>query len=261
MKQTSVGTPFFQLLLTDFFVFKQAIVGKIINVVIWIATTVTIATYIMPSFGLSKSYGPFLLAGSCASAGLFELFPSVVALVNDLNGDQTFFYHLTLPLPSWLLIVRHMLFNAFNAFFLTIIVLPMGKLLLWDKLVLSNIAWGKLLLIFVLQSLFYGAISIFIASFVPSMNHVRNIWARFIFPFWMLGGYQYSWTTMKSIAPQIATLSLLNPIIYIMEGTRAALLGQEGFLNFWLCAGVLATFTVLAGCASIMRLRRSLDIL
>lgn len=261
MKALSYWVPFRALLAMDFYLFKKLIKDKVINLFIWVTSTVFVTAYIMPFFGLSLNYGLFLLAGLCASSGLFEVFPSVAKLVDDMKGDQVILYHMTLPLPSSLVIVRLMVANAFNACALGLCVLPLGKLLLWDRFDMSNFSLVKFLIIFMLASCFYGSYTIFIATRVPDMTKIGNVWMRFVYPLWFFGGYQFSWAALHKIAPALAYANLINPIIYIMEGVRAAVLGQEGYLNFWLCAVALFCFCCASIALGIRLLKKRLDVL
>jgi hypothetical protein len=96
----SYVTPFKYLLLADLAILKTLIKDKIINFLMWATITNGVAAYILPAFGLTREYGVFLFAGSCATAGLFEVFPSAAKLVDDLSGDQVLLYQCTMPLPS-----------------------------------------------------------------------------------------------------------------------------------------------------------------
>jgi ABC-type polysaccharide/polyol phosphate export permease len=60
-------------------------------------------------------------------------------------------------------------------------------------------------------------------------------------------------------SPWFAYASLINPQLYIMEGMRAAILGQTGYLNFWLCAGMTLFFSIICGAHAIVKIQRRLD--
>ena len=54
-------------------------------------------------------------------------------------------------------------------------------------------------------------------------------------------------------------LHLVNPLLYVMEGMRAATLGQEGYLPFWFSLAGLTIFTVGFAWDAIRRLQKRLD--
>ena len=250
---------FKELLKTDLYILKGTIVDQVINLMIWTCANLLVMGYLMPAFGLSAGYGPFILAGLCASAGLFGVFPSVAGMVSDFEGDQIITYYLTLPLPSWMVFLRLIFYYTLNFAMLGILVLPIGQLIIWKQFNLLNISFHKFAIIFIIIHLFYGAFTLWIASRVPNMTKIGNVWMRFVYPIWFMGGFQFSWSVLASKWPYLAYMNFLNPITYMMEGMRAAVLGQEGYLNFWLCAGMLALFTLLAAWRGITLLKKRLD--
>lgn len=250
---------FKQLLKTDFIIFKQVFWDKLINFMIWTTCLVMVNAYLMPLFGLSKLYANFILAGICAAAGLFEVFPSTVTLITDFEGDNITSYYLTLPLRSTFVWLRLLIYYAVSSASLSIFVLPVGKLLLWDQFSLSQISITSFAIMFILANLFYGALTLWLASKVKNMTKISNVWMRFIFPMWFLGGFQFSWATLNAISPAFGYISLVNPMIYIMEGFRAAILGQAGYLPLWFCASMLAVACIVLTANSIHRLRKRLD--
>jgi len=252
--------PFLQLLAVDLYVGKKLVLDKLINVCIWVAMQVLVSAYLLPFFGLAESYGIFLLAGCCASAGLFEIFPGIVRLVDDITGNQLICHQLLFPLPSWLVILRIVIYNATQVFMLGMCIVPFGKLLLWDRFDLRQMSLYKFVIIFALASMFYGAYMVLVAALLGQMRKIGNIWARFVNPLWFLGCYQFSWISLYDISPTLAYLNFLNPMTYIMEGTRAAVLGQEGYLNFWFCLCMLVLLCIFTTMLGIQKLTKRLDI-
>jgi ABC-2 type transport system permease protein len=226
---------------------------------IWIAATLLVTSYLLPSFGLSHNYGTFILASLIGSAGLFEVFPSVVNLITDLEGDNITSFYIILPIPSWLVFVKNMIFYSLNIAAMAIMVLPIGKFLLWNTFSFERFSIIKFVIIFVLMCMFYAAFTIWTASKLMKMEKIQNLWMRFIFPLWYLGCFQYSFDVLKKTSPTLSYVSLLNPIVYIMEGMRTAVLGQPSAINFWVCAGVLSLFVVLTGRSGILSMKKRLD--
>jgi hypothetical protein len=247
------------LLLTDYKIFKRTIHDKIIDLAIWVLTMVWVTVYLMPSFGLETSYGAFMMASLFASAGLFEQFSSATNLVSDFEGNQITSYYLTLPIPSWLVFVKNMIFFMFNTGVISLCVLPISKLIAWKHLNLALISPIKLLAIFIVFNMFYAAFTVWLTSMVKSMERLGSIWMRFVYPLWFMGGFQYSLEVLYGYWPLLAYITLLNPMIYIMEATRIAVLNHESMLNFWFCIFMILFFSVLIGTQSILRLKKRLD--
>jgi hypothetical protein len=247
------------LILSDLIIFKQIFFDKMIDMVIWVVLSIFVTGYIMPYFGLIGNYGEFQFGGIIASIGLFELYNSIVDLVADLEGERVIDYNLTLPIPSWLAIASKAGYYFILYFTLAAAVLPIGKLALWNQLNLAQINYFKLFLALVFQSIFFACFVILVSSVIDNMSKLGAVWARFIFPMWFMGGFQFSWKALYSVVPIAAWIDLINPMIYITESTRAALLGQADYLNFWLCLGAISFFSVLSFSVGLWNLKKRLD--
>jgi ABC-type multidrug transport system permease subunit len=180
-------------------------------------------------------------------------------LVTDFEGDRIISYYLTLPIPSWLVFLRSIIYYAINATALGIFVLPIGKLLLGSKFDSSALSISKFLLIFLITNIFYGSFTLWITSRVPNSLKIGNVWMRLVYPLWAFGGFQFSWQVLYNFMPYFAYVNLLNPIMYTMEGIRAAVLGQEGYLPFWSSVSVLIAFSLFFAWHGIRLLKRQLN--
>lgn len=238
---------------------RKNLIDKMINVSIWLTITLIIFSYLMQSFGLSADFGVFQFGSIVASMGLFEMFPSAVRLLSDFENEKTINYNLTLPIPSWVALLAKVTFYAINALVLAVCVIPLGKIILWNKLNLMAIAWPKLIILVLLSSFFYGTLTLWLASMIPDMSQISNVWMRCIFPLWFLGGFQFSWAVLHKTIPAAAYVDLLNPIVYITEASRSTVLGQEGFINYWICLGAIGILTVLFLFFANRNLKKRLD--
>ncbi len=249
-----------RLLKTDMLIFKSQFIDTTIDTCVWITFCTLVAAYILPQLGMNSAYGAFALIGYIGSASIFQTFGNVSQVVADLDGERTITYPLTLPLPGWLLMMQKALAFALQSALLSIIILPIGKLILQDKLNLSLIDPVRFLIIYATLHLFIaGFFTLFFVSITAKMSRILNVWTRVLFPLWFMGGSQFAWATLNTTAPLFAKICLLNPFIYAFEGLHAATLGQEGYLPFWLCIGMLWLFIVVFGVISIKRLQRRLD--
>jgi len=250
-----------QLLRTDFVELKKTFFDQMINLSIWVLCTLVVMGYLTKAqFNIADpNFGVFNLAACVASAGLFEVYPRSFAFIADQEGPQVMSFYTTLPIPTPLVFITKIAYWLINTLLRGVILLPLGKLVLWNSFSLSQVHWFQLILIFVLGNLFYSAFTLFVASIVPSMALMENVWIRWIFPLWFLGGFQFSWYSLYDLAPTLAYINLLNPVVYVMEGTRVALMGQEGSLPFWLCVLMLVLASVIAAYIGIKRLMKRLD--
>ncbi len=248
-----------ELIHADLCVFKQTFFDKFIDVTIWVVLTMVVTSYIMPYFGLSHDFGVFQLGGVIAATGLFELYSSVVELVSDFEGNREINYSMTLPIPSWMSLLSKAAFYSIVYSVISLLMLPVGKLTLWNQFDLTQIDYLKFFLCLVFQNIFYACFVLWTASIIANMSKLGSVWARCIFPMWFMGGFQFSWVALHKALPLIAYINLINPMIYITEAMRVALLGQTDYINFWLCLVAIMFFSIVCFIAGMRNLKRRLD--
>lgn len=213
----------------------------------------------MPREWISSDYGPFLVIGAIASFGFIQVAAKVSVFIADLEGERTISHFLILPVNSASIFIYMGFFWGVVSFLLSILLFPLGKLLLFTQLDLSKISYIRLIPIFISANLFYGFFSLWIASLVTKISGLDWLWARVIGPMWMFGAYFYSWEAVFKLSPIIAWVNLVNPIVYIMEGVHAAALGQRGYLPFWLCFLVIWFCIICCTTHAVFRLKKRLD--
>lgn len=247
-----------QLVLKDLVLFFRGFRDKFIDLTIMLGLNVMVFGYFMP--GLAADYGTFILVGAIASFGFFEVIGKVGMLVADIDGDRTINSKLILPLHSWTVFCSQALSWALEAAIVNILLFPLGKILLFSQFNLSSISYIKLILMILVANLFFGFFALWIASMAKGgMRSLTHIWIRFISPIHMFGCYFYSWATAYKISSIIGYISLFNPIVHIMEGTRSAVLGSQGYLPFWMSFFAVVAFTIIFGWHAISRLKKKLD--
>jgi len=251
---------FAMLLYHDVYIFRHVVLGRFINICVWATVNTVIANYVFPELGMPRQFGVFFLAGLFASIGFFELYGKVAELVRDMTGDRPLLYYATLPLSLPLFVLRLVMSGALTSTIVGLVILPVGKLLLGNGLDLSAIRWGYLSCMIVLANILYAAAAVLIATFIHRLENINNVWIRVAYPVWFMGCYQFSYQALKNALPNVAFINLLNPAVYVVEGVRAALIGQEGFLPIELCCGVVASAAVIFIVASIISLRARLDL-
>jgi len=222
-------------------------------------TNVVVFSYFMPAFGVSSDLGPFIVVGAIASFGLFDIVGQVGELIVDIQGDRAIYHRLAMPIPYWLVFFQLVLKWGLSTILLCTPLIFVGKLLVWDRFFLSDIHFFKLLLIYPTAALFFGFFSLWLTSIIEKATSLSSLFLRFINPLFMFGGYFFTWKSTLAISPILGYTLLANPMIYVMEGMRSAILGPEGYLPFWTSFFVLWGFNFLLAAISISRLKRRLD--
>ena len=251
---------FWQLLKTDLIIYRQNILSRLIDVVIVVSIVQTVFGFILPeAFGMSKIFGAFALIGMFANLGIFEIEPTVARFVGDVNGNNSISYHFTLPIPSWLIFIKSSVGNAFKTAVMSIAIFPVGKVILGPNLQFSNISIFKFAIAFVSVNLFYSIFSLWMCSIAKNLGDLGTIWVRILFPMWFFGAAQFPWQTIYKLSKPLSYVALGNPFLYTMEGLRAAFFGQEGYISYWLCIGVIWMSMIFFAWLGISRLKKRLD--
>jgi ABC-2 type transport system permease protein len=247
------------LLWRDLRVLKKSWHNFVIDALIWTLSNVIITGYLLPLMGLDTSYGSFMLVGSAISMCLFYSVNKGHELVVDFEGKKSICYDMTLPMPSWVVFLVLACSIALQAALINILSFPLGKLMLGARFDISN--WNPFTwcVMFITVNLFFGFFGLWIASWVKRSSSYPHVWMRFVLPLWSFGGYQYAWTTLATSYKSLGIVNLLNPMLYAFEGLRAVVLGQTGFLNVWLCIGMLWLFIIAAALHILWILKRRLD--
>lgn len=236
-----------ELLKRDLTKLKREFFSNLFDSAFVLLTILVVFGYFMAPYGLGEDYGPFILFSAIASFGFFGTVGKVFRLISDIDGDRTISYTLTLPLPSWLVFSYIGFFWALESTIMSVFLFPLGKLILYKQFDLSQISLWKLVPMYLTMNIFYGFFSLWMCGILKKIGDVEHLWIRVINPIIMFGAFYNSWSAMYHVAPTVALIDLINPVVYVMEGMRTAGLGLASPIPFWACLAVLWAFII--GCA------------
>jgi ABC-type polysaccharide/polyol phosphate export permease len=251
---------FCAILCKDIEIYNRRWISRAIDALVWVSCVLLVAYNIMPLFGIeNRQYGTFTLLGHLAVWGLLEMLTSIAMFLADLQGDRTVSYYLYLPISSSLFFVEQACASAYKSMASSILIIPMGKIILGSDLHLDAIHWPKFFIAFFVLNMFYGFFTLFVTSYIPDLPTLTMVRSRIMFPLWFLGGCQFSWKMLYQVSPTAAYINLCNPIVYIMDGIRCTALPTDQYLPFWLCMSMLILFSTLFGYLGIRKLQHRLD--
>lgn len=253
---------FFALLAKDIEIYNKRWIYRSTDALVWLGSVLMVAHHIMPLFGIeNRSYGTFTLMGHLAVWGLLEMLTSIAMFLADLQGDRTICYYLSLPISSSMFFIEQAFAAAYKSMASSILIIPLGKIILGSDLQLSNIYWPHFIIAFCMINIFYGFFTLLVSSYIPDLPTLTMVRSRIMFPLWFLGGCQFSWKMLHTVSPTISYINLCNPITYVMDGIRSTALPPHDYLPFWLCIAMLLLFSFLFGYAGIRKLKQRLDCL
>jgi ABC-2 type transport system permease protein len=207
-------------------------------------------TVIQPLFPLFV-FGKVLTDLGYAQGGYAELlFPGIVALTAVLTGLQGTSLPLVIefsftkeiedrllaPLPVGLVAIEKMAFAAMRALIAVVVMFPIG---IW---VLGSVPWRAegvplLVAVLVLGSLVGAAMGLVLGTAVPP-NRINIMFALILTPLLFTGCSQYPWPSLAHLR-WFQVVTALNPLTYVSEGTRAALVPAVPHIQPWVSLLVL----------------------
>ncbi|MGH8907118.1 MAG: ABC transporter permease [Egibacteraceae bacterium] len=215
------------LLLRDARVLVREIVPFLIRTIMNPLLFVFVFTYVFPltGHGISGGEADFtrILVPGLVAASLF--FPSITGVAMplsvELGGTREIEDRLMAPLPVSLVAIEKIVFSSFQSIMAAIIVFPLVSVVPVVPVSVHVASWPLLISVALLSTLATGALGLSLGTLIPP-KQIGLIFSTLVMPLTFLGCVYYSWTRLASIRwLQIAVL--VNPVVYVSEGLRAAL--------------------------------------
>jgi ABC-2 type transport system permease protein len=179
------------------------------------------------------------------------LFPGLLALTAVITGMQTLAFPLVVefgwtkeiedrllaPMSTGLVAAEKVLFATLRAITATAVMIPVGIL------VLGSIPWRwsgvpLLVLAMILGSLLGAGLGLVMGTAVTP-NRINIVFSLVFTPLLFTGASQYPWPSLARLRWfQIVTAA--NPMTYVSESMRAALVPSVPHIHAWICVLVLS---------------------
>jgi ABC-2 type transport system permease protein len=240
--------------------------------VTWGELPIFLSQVILQPFFLLFVFGK-VLGALGYTTGDYEdlLFPGLLALTAVITGMQTLAFplvaefgwtkeiedRLLAPMPTALVAAEKVVFAAGRALVATTLMIPIGVL------VLGAIPWRGdnmplFLAVLVLGSLLGASLGLALGTLVPP-NRINILFSLVFTPLLFTGASQYPWPSLARLR-WFQVLTALNPMTYVSEGLRAALVPQVPHIRPGV--SVLVLVTAIAALLAIGRrgfYRRAID--
>ncbi len=226
------------LLLRDLAVLKKNLGEFVGRTVIQPFLLVFVFLYVFPKIGQGvgggagragqSAFATVLVAGVVGLSIMFQGIQSVaLPMATEFGYTKEIEDRVLAPMPVWLVAAGKVVAGAIQGLIAACIVFPVAAFVHAPH-VQAHLAihWPILLTLMPLTCIMCASIGLTLGTWIEP----RNIGAMFgfiVLPMTFLGGTYYPWTTLRSIQvfgfPWLQALVLLNPLIYVTEGFRAAL--------------------------------------
>jgi ABC-2 type transport system permease protein len=210
---------------------------------------VFVFAYVFPKIGQgiggsagAEQFSTALVAGVVGLAIMFQGIQSVaLPMVQEFGYTREIEDRVLAPLPVDLVAAEKVVAGAINSAVSALLVFPIAAIVPATPVHLS-INWPVLLTLTPLACLMCGALGLsFGTRFEP--RTVPMLFGIIVIPLTMLGCIYYPWKSLAPI-PWLQKLVLLNPLVYMCEGFRAALTPVD-HMSLWVVYPALLAFSAL----------------
>jgi ABC-2 type transport system permease protein len=251
---------FLGLIQRDLRVLSREIVPLLVRVAMNPLLFLFVFTYVMPhmsdgSHGAMMSpmagmagggggFGTVLLPGLMAVAIMFSGIAAVaLPLSQEFGVTREIDDRVMCPLPIGTVAIEKIVFSAFQSMIAAALVFPLAYYIPSTPVLAHVSSWWFLIAVLVLASLLAGALGLTIGTLVQP-KQIGLIFGVVIVPITFLGCVYYPWAALSHIRwLQIAVL--VNPIVYMSEGLRAALTPTTGHMPEVMILSMLVFFLAL----------------
>lgn len=220
-------------------VFRKQLPGFLARVLVEPLMLVFVFSYVLPSVSGARQVGgpsfstvitPGLLANTMLFAGVLGV---TMPLISELSYPKTVQDRLLTPVPVWAVGAARIVSGAAQALVSVLLVLPIVVFLhapgQAPDITVAN--WPLLAAVVLFGSLLSAAFGLWLGSVVKPAQ-VNMLFSLVMMPAMMLGCVYYPWASLDAI-PWLQVVVLLNPVVYLSEGLRAALTPGMPHLPLW----------------------------
>lgn len=236
----------------EFWVFLLQAVGQPLFILFVFAKVLGSLGYI------SDDYGDLLLPGVIAITAFLTALQSIAfPLVIEFSFTKEIEDRLLAPLPTWGVAVEKLVMASMRAVAAALLMLPVG----W--LVLGDVPWRAvgvpLFVVIVLLGSWVGAAAGLTLGTLVSVQRINVVFAAVLTPLTFTGAVQYPLTELDDLR-WFQVLSALNPLTYVSEGIRAAMVPEVPHVDPVVCIAVLTVWAVVLTTIGVRGfLRRAID--
>jgi len=257
---------FLGLFLRDLYVLRRESIPFLIRVCMNPLLFLFVFTYIMPHMSDGAALNPtasmgganfstVLLPGLMAVAIMFSGIAAVaLPLAQEFGITREIDDRVMCPLPVSAVAIEKICFSSVQSAIAAAIVAPLAYYVPATPVYAHVANWPFLLTVLILASLTAGALGLFIGTTVKPQQ-IGLIFGTVVMPITFLGCVYYPWAMLDRM-PVLQHAVLVNPIVYMSEGLRAALTPNTPHMNTALVLVMLTFYLFLLTGLGIRGFRR-----
>jgi ABC-2 type transport system permease protein len=191
---------------------------------------VFVFAYVFPRIGQgiggdgagAETFATILVPGLVAVAIIFQGITAVaLPLSTEFGGTKEIEDRVMAPVPVQVVALEKVLFGALQSLLAGIVVFPMVLAIPATPVALTVTSWPLLVAVAVLSALASGALGLTLGTYVAP-RQIGLMFSVVVLPLTFLGAVYYPWAALEAV-PWLQYAVLVNPLVYVSEGLRAAL--------------------------------------
>ena len=236
------GRVFWALLARDVVVVRRELIYFLMRTAMQPIMFTIVFGYLLPKMGFVRAgYTSALLPGVLAvSLALAAVQSVALPMVTDFGFSREIEDRLLAPIPSWLVALEKVVSGVLQALIAASFVLPLARLIMGPIAGLSAAHLASIALVTVFGALAFSVMGLFLGCVVAAQQ-IGLLFGIVVAPMIMFGCAYYPWRGLDAV-PVIKYLVLVNPLTYIAEGLRGALIPAMPHMPL---PAVLAALTVI----------------
>ncbi|WP_263383855.1 ABC transporter permease [Granulicella arctica] len=256
-KATQYTRAFVGLFLRDLYVLRRELFPFVVRVCMNPLLFLFVFTYVIPhlsgpaasanptaSMGSGSAFSTVLLPGLMAVAIMFSGIAAVaLPLAQDFGITREIDDRVMCPLPVAAVAIEKIVFSAMQGVIAAGIVFPLAYYVPSTHAQTHVSSWLFLIVVTILSTLTAGALGLTIGTAVKPQQ-IGLIFGVVVIPITFLGCVYYPWAALTHIR-WLQFGVLINPIVYMSEGLRAALTPSLPHMPPVLILTMLTVFLVL----------------
>ena len=241
---------FFALLQRDVHVLFKSLPLFIVRAVMQPLLLMFVFTYVFPKIGQGVGGGAAgeieftstLVAGVVGLAIVFQGIQAVaLPLVQEFGYSKEIEDRVLAPLPTKAVGIQKIVTGVLNSLFAAALVFPIAYVVPATTVHL-DIHWPILITLAPLAGWVAAALGLVLGTKVAPQQ-VSYLFALVVLPLTFLGCIYYPWRALEAV-PWLQVTVLINPLVYMCEGFRAALTSGTPHMSLWAIYGALSLFAV-----------------
>jgi ABC-2 type transport system permease protein len=184
---------------------------------------VTVFGFLMPRMGIVKAgYSSYLLPGVLAMSLTLSAVQAVaLPMVTDFGFTREIEDRLLAPVPISLIAIEKVVAGVIQGMVSAAVVLPVARLIMGPIPSLTLSHAGSIFLIVILGGALFSSLGLWMGTAIPPQQ-IGLMFSVIIAPMIFFGCAYYPWQAL-SMVPAMKYAVLINPLVYVAEGMRAAL--------------------------------------